>query len=225
MESLEFKRLTVVENKKKYWLYYDMFQYKAKFEVPNAILYKNTSTRYINETLAKQKKITSYTEILKENLKFKNIVDQFKSEIKLLTHHNCVTVYANSLKILYTFAEIMEQNTIVETVTLLQSRPKAVMYQINPKHKYRIYMKNRVYTNQDINNMFEFLKQYEHIFFPSPNFSFFLHHLYKRGHNSRYGDNSFFVDFDDESASTIFYINYHEFIGKEYEIKKPELAA
>jgi hypothetical protein len=215
-----FSYTNLVPNHNQHWLWYDKYKYKTAFHIAQAGIYKYYDVAYIDRELERANIRATYQNNLTELRKFLLWKEKYVEFVKTLTHRNAITVYSTRYDILEELAKILAQPETVEEVLYTFSRPKEIIYHKNPKHNFRIFLKSKVYTNNDIQDLQEFFKKYNKQFFPSASLHFFLNwdHRNKAG---RWSDGNLFFDYDVEQMQSLVYMTFHEHIKKECVIQKP----
>jgi hypothetical protein len=215
-----FSYTNLVSNPNQHWLWYDKYKYKTTFHIAQAGIFKAYDVAYIDRELERANNRATYQKNLTELRKFLLWKEKYVEFVKTLTHRNDITVYSTRYDVLEEIAITLQQPETVEEVLYTFSRPKETIYHKNPKHNFRVFLKSKVYTAKDIQDLQEFFTKYSKHFFPSANLSWFLN-WDNRNKNGRWSDGNLFFDYDQEQVQSLFYMTFHEHIKKECMIQKP----
>lgn len=215
-----FSYTNIVPATNQHWLWYDKYKYKVSFHLEQASLHRFYSVKQIDRELERANLRAVYAKNLNEIRKFCVWKTENIDFVKTLTHPNSVTVYSTRYDIIEQIAIILQQPKTVEEVLYIFSRPKEVIYHKNPKHKFRVFLKSKVYSFNDMKDLKEFFTRYKKQFFPSANLDFFLN-WDNRNKSGRWSDGNLFFDYDLEHMQSLIYMTFHEHIKKECMIQKP----
>lgn len=199
------------------WLWFDKFSYKTVFKLHKIYYYRTCAYNYLISTLINPN-VSDEVKIDVQNvLLVSQWVDDNKDLVKTNKHKNHITIYSTQYDILENLGKKLQQPTIIYEVPSKVVRPKGVIYHKNPKHKFRIYFKGKAFSAKEIDELREYFEYNKEHVFPSPSLQFILHYGSKK---AVWIANTHFFDYDQESISTIFYMKFHECIGREFEIRQ-----
>jgi hypothetical protein len=114
----------------------------------------------------------------------------------------------------------------IEYTKVEANTPMGVKYFARqPKHPYRVYLRNRMVTEQIRQDIYKFIADYEHtstVIVPSPALNWWLNISHTHWQRT-YLYESYFIDFDDETTLTLMAMIFGEYLGFKFKCeKRPE---
>ena len=167
-------------------------------------------------------------ELIYENIdKLSKYMDWAKARKKdkaatIRLEHNNAGIFSNDLSLLQTLYDIFDGDT--DKVTITEARCNdfvGVKTFVNePKHKFRVYMRNKVVNNDFRLGVKNILKTNKKSLFPSPSFKYWLNDDVQSPWRNRYLSSSYFIDYDDESMLSYLALMHGECLGIRYKLEK-----
>jgi len=213
-------------------LYHNIFKYRVSLDIDGIEYFKRAKTyeQFIEvcEFITPSRFIHGKT--IQKFVDWRGINDPEKFMVRI--SHGSLNVYFNEFNIIndllnrFTDAEKKHQNTKYLYCEPMANYDKGVLYRVNPKHKYRIYMKSRRYTNDERKELLSYLSNKNvhfaesmmNWFYMAPDTGSAQWFGFRSGTIWSYTSN--FFDFDDESLITMLYLKYPDLIGKVFEIQQ-----
>jgi hypothetical protein len=177
--------------------------------------------------------IVSDTNLLKpiENLiVWRSSIIEKNLDFKLRFGENKITIYANDFtvfELLLTELKYSKDDTIIsynysEPMTNYE---RGVVYQKEPKRKFRIYMKSKIYTTEEREKLYDYLSRYDITMSPSmikwvTGKTSTQHFSGMQNYNLMYSWDNYFFDFDQESLITLLSLKFDNLIRKVCTIQK-----
>jgi hypothetical protein len=99
---------------------------------------------------------------------------------------------------------------------------KTVLYRVDPKNKFRVYLKGRQYSRTERTELYEFLNS-KNIKLSWTMQNWLLDEptsLYWSSAHSSWAFSCHYFDFDDEMLVTMLYLKFNSIVGKVCEIQK-----
>ena len=221
-------------------LYFDQYTYKVSLYIDDIQAFrgvKNPDEYYlrcqhcfidlIDSTQVRQYYIvTNRTPYLTKFVEWRISSDQ--SAYMVRYHHNRVDLYFNDLSMIQNMLDVYTEDEI-ETIqinyqyaTKMSGYEKGVVYQQNPKYKYRIYIKSRLYTGVERAEIRQYL-QSKNIKISSAFNNWLTYDRLSRYGGPMYGNwafSNYSFDFNDDTLITSLCLRFTNFVGKVCEIQK-----
>jgi hypothetical protein len=125
--------------------------------------------------------------------------------------HNVFSMYTNDVSILEELVDICSDTEIIEAVT----PPSEIMYFAKePPYKYRIYLKNKVFSQDTMSSLKTFYMSNHDVFASSG----LTHFVMQAGR--RYLPSGCFIDYNDEQTLTMMHLLFGECLRKSYKLEK-----
>jgi hypothetical protein len=139
-------------------------------------------------------------------------------ELSARREAHIVAIFSNNLSDLERIATYSEAKNIDYTEAIVPTKiPGVKTFVRNPKHKFRVYMKETTVPDTFASEIYTFLEKNTDMFpsrslrqWYSPNRTWYRPHLY----------NTFFIDFDDEIKLSYLGLMFSEYIGEFYKLEK-----
>jgi hypothetical protein len=217
MASLKLENRTV--------LFYNTYKYKAVVKVSNMRVVHNSSNfAEFTELLVSPShpyqisaiKSMNNTELeeVSKLIEYRNKIKN-RHDISIRNNYSNITFYSNKLDILKEIWDFSPRSSIIE-VNLM---PVGIMtFSREPKHKFRVYMKNRRVSITSLDDFADYVKRTKNVF-PSEATLRWInrrnrHYIYS------YSNSNHFIDYDDPGILTILHLVCPEVIGKCYKLEK-----
>jgi hypothetical protein len=224
--------------------YHDKFKYKMSIWIKGIHHFRTTKSiyeysqrvdeYYINRMYYNDiNSIISDTNLLKpiENLViWRSTIIEKNLNFKLRFGENKITIYANDFtvfELLLTELKYSKDDTIIsynysEPMT---NHERGVIYQTEPKRKFRIYMKQQLYTTEQREKLYDYLSRYDITMSPSmtkwiTGKSSSQIFVGMHNYNLIYSWDNYFFDFDQESLITLLSLKFDNLIRKVCTIQK-----
>jgi hypothetical protein len=155
---------------------------------------------------------------------FKNLarliayIEKNKDTVKIRFDYHSLSVFSNDLSTLLELDKILDAE-VKYTQIVLEGDPTIKLMR-DPKHSTRVYFKSKVVTSDFIEDLREFLIRYNNVAFPSGALKKWAYISDHRNWRQKYLDSSYFIDYDQESFSTILNLTFDRFLGKTYKLVK-----
>lgn len=155
---------------------------------------------------------------------FKNLtkliayIERNKDRIKIRFDYHSLSIFSNDLSTLLDLDNILDVD-VKFTQIILEGDPSVKLMR-NPKHPMRVYFKSKIVTADFIEDLREFLIRYEKVAFPSGALKRWLYISDSRNWRQKYLDSSYFIDYDNESFSSILNLTFDKFLGKTYKVEQ-----
>ncbi len=143
-----------------------------------------------------------------------------KDAVTIRVETNSCSVFSNDLKLLETLTKITDSIKLTEA--LLTEDPSVIALN-NPKHKFRVYLKNKVPSVGFHNELDEFLNIHKASLFPCKALLSWIYYTKnpRRGMwIAKWLSNSHFIEYDDESTFTLLKLYLGNVFGKNYKVVK-----
>lgn len=245
-----FALTEIILDKKRINPYFDKYQYKAVFNLPGINYFRDICTiekfesrlnskvsRYENRyhghrTLHTIKNLVS--------LEGENHIDKFyefitwrsnnkqSSQLKCVIKYSTLEVYTVELEKLLELVDGLAKLGVEHTVYksyILEKYERGVIYHIEPKHKFRIFLKGTKLNRQDTKKFDDFIKVYKLSLAPS--LKNYVHNVINYdGHRTHFSYQNLiitttnYIDIDDEQYVTLLSLMYPDLIRKVCKIEK-----
>lgn len=209
-------------------LYYDQYKYRFSLTISEIHYFREI------KTLQKYHKRVEYVSNLlsgpPSDLSMINRLVEWRISsdtnlYKIRFHQDRLDMYTNDINVIQSLLNIYDDSETVDRTTFLYSEltagyKKDVVYQVNPKRKYRIYVKSRRYSHDERERLRNFLVGRVKM---SDSFHNWLNknaHLSVLGGAGFWVWSNYFFDFDDETLISILMLKFDNFVGKVCEIQK-----
>lgn len=224
---------TEIENEHRRILYYKKYLYRARFDAPG-IYYTHYANDATKLRVLLEKRIRNFSsihgrvgaiaagritvdyEFLERYINWRNLN---QDEIAVRMESSSCSVFSNDLSLLQELVDLGAQ--VSYTKAELSVNPN-IMTLINPKHKYRVYLKGKTVPNEFHHSLMDFLDTHCNTLFPSKSLNKWL----CRGDTTYIGWKhrtlypSFFIEYDTESIDTLLGLFLTGYLGKTYIIEK-----
>jgi hypothetical protein len=224
--------------------YHDKFKYKMSIWIKGINHFRTTKSiyeysqkvdeYYINRMYYNDiNSIVSDANLLKpiENLiVWRSSIIEKNLDFKLRFGENKITVYSNDFTVFELLLTELKYSKDDNIISCNYSEPmtnyeRGVIYQKEPKRKFRIYMKGMLYTTEQREKLYEYLSRYDITMSPSMTkwitgkassqiFAGF------QNYNLMYSWDNYFFDFDQESLITLLSLKFDNLIRKVCTIQK-----
>lgn len=221
-------------------LYYNKYQYKAKFILDGVRYTWYTKTpeeleKRINNTkksvyygIRKEDKaaVTSNLETIKQFITWRNQCKANKTA-NIRVEFNSVSVFSNDLELLKSLDNLGNGLKVDYTQVQTSKFVGVKSFMKEPKHKYRVYLKSKVVEGSFISDLYDLIHKTPGLY-PSESLKYWL----KGGKHPanfayswryRYTSATHFIDYDDESTLSYLALMHGDYLGKRYKLeKRPE---
>lgn len=211
-------------------LYYGKYNYRARIycegitmcwfvksadEVDEYLSNINRSTRWKNANVDSIKKFLDWMNSLPTGKDRKHTVRM---------EGNVAAVFSNDLNFL---KQVDTFGCNVDYTEVDTSVPESTRYFVKePKYKYRIYLKSKRVTDKIKQDLSKFFNRYENtgtVIVPSPALTRWLNGDQRKYWYSNYSSSHFFIDYNDESTSSLISLMFGELIKSRLKLeKRPE---
>lgn len=258
MELLEYKSdLRWVEDKLRVNYYYNLYQYKFWACIPYIHFFRYVRDEYqFNkrldqlapsyyhyrlskwddhakslQDLIEESGNKSYIQIIKNFINWRNIeIKQLKCKAKI--SHNTIEIYSNDSTIFNSFLQFEKiiSHKRLYYVKQIKNFSTEVIYQKNPKNKYRLYFHLHRFDSETTKSFIKFLLT--HDFSLSPSLTSCIHdflelksvrrrsNFYVNKGNGLTLSTHYYIDFDDEKLLTLLSLFESSIIRRVYRIEK-----
>lgn len=217
-------------------LYYNNFKYKAKIELPGIkFLYHSdtiSSWKYKIQNLSRSNlyflsryfgnndETTLISKILENEEAITKYIAYYKKYNKELTFRqegHSVSIFSNNLS---DFDDLLILGVnlkvlIFEAKVTLFSGVK--LFVNKPKYKFRVYLKNKMITEEEKNNLVSFVKTKNYIK-TGPSFSDWIYST--KNMRRFYISSNFYIDYNDEVLGTLIGLTFSDLLGKHYRLEQ-----
>jgi hypothetical protein len=241
-------------DKSKISLYFDKFQYRLSLHISNIHYFrsiKNNSDYHAK--LASLREDWSSDKgghdgyVFRSDLKraFENLIDHLPSieaysrwreimnvstEFMVRVQHDKLDVYSNKMSVFQSLLDELDSFDLIDA-KFLKSKPmknfeKGVIYQTNPKHKFRVYLSNKQWNCSEVISLQKYLIKNSFVMSPGlskwigENNTLALGAKHQWGRGAIYTWSNYSFDFDDESLITLLCLQHDEWVGKVCRIEK-----
>jgi hypothetical protein len=149
------------------------------------------------------------------------------SNFKLRAHRDYINIYSNDLSVFTTLTEHLLDQHGQQLSSRIKYRyaqqipnfEQNVIYQVSPKHKYRIYLSTAKRVDEQIESFKNYLEKYGAR--ASKSLRYWLE-TYDRTYPNlgNWSWNHYSFDFDDEQLITLFLLSHDNWVGKVCRIEK-----
>jgi len=213
-------------------LFYNKFEYRAKIRIPNMV--NSGYCRNLEEFCERNFQISTrwgrtphpFTESELENIgKFLTWRNYNQETTTVRTDYDVCSIFSNDIALLETLDSVNPEYLVITKVQL-QSDP-TVKYLDEPKHKYRIYFKEKLATKQSREEIRDLLSNHPSTLFPCKTLAYWA--KYVRPVNAtgsvtwRYDwvKPFFFIEYDDPCMLTVMQLVLSDTkFGKNYKLEK-----
>lgn len=151
-------------------------------------------------------------------LAFLNWKNANGDNVTIRTDYNMVSVYGNDLKKLKTLESIGPE---VSYSQIIQQGDPDILLRNNPAHSYRTYFRSKTLPEGTYEEFGKFLKAYEKSVTPCGSLRQWAINLPKnQTWKRKYLEQSFFVEYDDESFRTILALTFDTCLGKTFKVEQ-----
>lgn len=224
--------------------YHDKFKYKMSIWIKGIHFFRTTKSiyeysqrvddYYINRMYYNDiNSIVSDSTLLKpiKNLiVWRSSIIERNLDFKLRFGENKITIYANDFtlfELLLTELKYSKDDTIISYnySEPMMNYEKGIIYQKEPKRKFRIYMKSMSYTTEQREKLYEYLSRYD-ITMSSSMKKWIIGKSSSQifagfqNYNLMYAWDNYFFDFDQESLITLLSLKFDNLIRKVCTIQK-----
>ena len=211
-------------------LYFNQYKYRCCMMIGGMNYFKNTTTREdvdFEVVRLQQEPFHTWRKPLRsasvENIKmfvsWRNRVKDKQSTFKLVITQNTVNIYSNEPDLILSIKDHFSDTDVVETIKLTFSEIREdyehdVIYRANPQYKYRVYFKSRRVTQEEKNELHEFLLENQVTMSAS------LERWFERERHLRSMSGGYWVwdylffDYDDEYIVTLLALKFDNTIRK-----------
>jgi hypothetical protein len=217
-------------------LYFGKYKYRCSLTIEGIQYFKRTKdTHNLNETIEELSQsgwsrwrkpfYREFTINIKHFIEWRIANEWRVEEFKLVIGEDTVNVYANDVAVANSIYCQFENTDISETMKLSYAtiRPdydEQVIYRVNPRHKYRVYLRSRKYTLEEREELRNFLSQNSvklsdslaHWLTNSPSFSW--------NKNTYWAWDHLCFDYDEEYIVTLLALKFDGVIRKICRIEK-----
>jgi hypothetical protein len=165
-------------------------------------------------------KSANYT-LIRSFIAFREEIERFNKAAKIVIHHDSVDVYTNDLAVYMELLDTIENSGIdvdslsikYRYVTPMMSYDSGVIYQVEPVHRFRMFLKTVRLDNDHTDEFLEFIKKYR--MKPSGSLRNHLEFNYNSWIWCHY-----FIDFDDENLISLMLLRFDNIVRKVCRIEK-----
>lgn len=211
-------------------LYYNKYKYKAtlfdenfhlvrysknKEQLLEHVSYKKLDNIYFYHN-RKLSAVPPNLDILSSFIDWRN--SHANDDLLVRVDYSTVSIYGNDLQLLETLADIDSNIEFCQVV--IEGHPN-ILLRNNPKHPFRTYFKSKSLPNGVYEEIGKFLKSYEKIVTPCGSLKRWAFELgYNQTWRRSYLEQSYFVEYDDESTKTILALNFDQYLGKTFKVEQ-----
>lgn len=214
-------------DKKRLNLYFDKYQYKFSLTVDGLGFFRGVKTyEAFNERLAYCYSHDFYIKNTAPILKFVDWrAESDANKYTVYFHDPRVDIYFSDIAVIQTLVDEYDTRELIDlkpTYTRVEKMigfDNKVVYQVNPKHKYRVYLKSRKYTQEERQELYDYLKDKD-IKIGEALRSWLLHTNSRWNGGLSWSWTNHCFDLNDESLITLLYLRFDTLIGKVCEIQK-----
>ena len=215
---------TILTNRNK--IFYGKYKYKVDINLDGSryLKYASTYDSFIRKIVK-----TGYIWDTSLESKYRSVFDFYKKysgskEVTFLREWSMLGLYTSNQDILN---ELLVLNLGLKVHEAVAPPEKVMYFAKEPKYKYRVYLKSKRVSDSLIDSLIGFCDTYKDkninisnsliTFINYINSEHWKHRIYS------YLNNSFFIEFNDDSMITIMHLIIGECIGKTYKLeKRPE---
>jgi len=146
---------------------------------------------------------------------WRNNVDS--SDYMLRIQGNNISVFSDDLKLLQTL-NILDKNVEISIAKLIETN--VIYFKKEPRHKYRIYFRGKRVPENFKDEVKSFIERYKNIAFICPALRRLVNGTAGRKYWYNYLHSSYYVDYDEESTSTLLHMFFGPMLAKTYSLKK-----
>ena len=216
-------------------LYFDKYKYRFNLTIFDIHWFKSIKTRrqYLERLVrvVNDNDHNSFSdEFIRSFINWRISSDESKFIVR--THCDNVSIYTNDINVIqslydiYTTEELISLKPKFHYSELVQGYDKSVIYHVNPKYKYRIYLKSRRYTRDEAMDLYHYLTS-KNIKIGQGLSNWFYFYQNPTGSYSRlvsakgyWAFDHHYFDFDDDKLITMIYLKFSNTIRKVCEIHK-----
>lgn len=207
-------------------LYYNKYEYRATFKIKG--ISRTRRTKSVDEFTTRWKLMQSRYGVHKSEVDESNIKRFIiwrdtravnKKILIRLEQHTC-SVFGNDLPFLETLSDALNPIKITYKYVDVQNIPPGVKYLKSPKYSHRLYLRCKQITQADANEMFDFFKRYKNKNTTSIEPCNALYRILDRRRGYYYLNNSYFIDYNDESTLALLGIMFPDLLGRRYKLEK-----
>ena len=193
---------TGIGNELRARLYWNKFKYRARL---------NLTGKTGNHLPPKERKREhTFVSWLKTQLIY--------GELSVRREANVIAIFSNNLSDLERIATYSEAKNIDYTEAIVPTKiPGVKTFVRDPKHKFRVYMKEATVPDTFASEIYTFLERNTDMF---PSRSLRQWYSPNRSWGQKYLYNTFFIDFDDEIKLSYLGLMFSEYIGEFYKLEK-----
>lgn len=245
MELLEFKNVTISQDKRRYSLYFDKFRYRACVRFPGIHYFRyiknnleynqrledivsvwptfisdNPKNNFNNYVVLSDLLINKYQSDLKKYENFVSWRNQYGDKIKVYTRRDYLDIYFDdpeSFRSLIQFCP--DHQPDLRYIVINPDLKRNVIYHINPTHQYRLFFKLSRLPKSEIANFKAMFTQYDCRMSPSLKREIYFRKIHSRSDYLLLLDQHF-VDIKDDSLITVWALHYPNIVRKVVNIEK-----
>jgi hypothetical protein len=205
-------------------LFYNRYRYKVSINIVGSRYLKNSRTYqdFANRVLSNR--LTKPSTDLES--RYRTVFDFYKkymdnTEVTFLRYYDYLGFYTSNETIIH---ELLVMNLGLKVHEAIAPPDKIMYFANEPQYKYRVYLKSKRVSDSLIDSLSGFCDTYKdkNINVSNGLIKFINSEHWKRRIYS-YLNNSFFIEFNDDSMITIMHLMMSECIGKTYKLeKRPE---
>lgn len=207
-------------------LYFDEYKYRCSLAIGGIQYFRHTDVSDIEEQIEElthqkwygwRKPFDPQTaDDIRKFISWRNsnITRSKNSEFKLVTGEDSINLYSNDITIIQSLAKAFEDCDIIETMKLSYAtiRPdydRSVIYRVNPKYQFRLYLRSRRYSSEEREELSEFLSEN-----PVKLSNSLSHWLTSSNKNAYWAWDYLCFDYDDEYIATLLALKFDGVIRK-----------
>jgi hypothetical protein len=205
-------------------LFYNRYRYKVSINIVGSRYLKNSRTYQDFANRVFSNRLTKPNTDLES--RYRTVFDFYKkymdnTEVTFLRYYDYLGFYTSNETIIH---ELLVMNLGLKVHEAIAPPDKIMYFANEPQYKYRVYLKSKRVSDSLIDSLSGFCDTYKdkNINVSNGLIKFINSEHWKRRIYS-YLNNSFFIEYNDDSMITIMHLMMSECIGKTYKLeKRPE---
>lgn len=205
-------------------LYYSKYQYRARVYINGVtIIWWCDNEQDIHDKISKHKQRWRNCDVQQcvNFLNWKNSLPPKDKSYSIRIEGSTASIFSNDLAFLNNL-ETLGFNTDITEVD--SSIPEGVKYfKEEPKYKYRLYFKSKVVPEDYHKKVRSFLERYKDtstVIVPSRALKNWAYADGKRGWATRYSSSHYFINYNDESVTSLFMLMFDGMVSKRFKLEK-----
>ena len=208
-------------------LYFNQYKYKVCLSLIGVHMTRGVSTieKFNERVTRRNSRINNYMQAIVHGIPTKNLnsesIEKFmnwrqtnSNKLQIRLEFNKVHFYSNDIQLLESILDISPDVDCYQTLDL--QVPAGIKYfSKKPKCDYRVYLKDKVLTEDDYKELKKFHYRYEY----SSEFNFSPGLTYIIKNNRRY-IYKYYIDCKTETSVTHLYLLFSNILGKKYKLEK-----